>query len=142
MALSEIRYTLVTDGPTDSVLLRHIDWVISQHTSIAVRSIWADLSRLRHRPRNLVQRIQTALDLYPCDMLCVHRDAERDEPSIRVREIQSAASALHLPTSPIVCVVPVRMQEAWLLFDESAIKKGGRESARTCKIDSSQAPGR
>jgi hypothetical protein len=30
---------------------------------------------------------------------------------------------LSLPLPPLVCVVPVRMTEAWLLFDERAIRR-------------------
>jgi len=63
--------------------------------------------------------------LYPCDLLFVHRDAERASPESRLAEIadalKKARSRIDLP--PAVCVVPVRMQEAWLLFDVQAIRK-------------------
>jgi hypothetical protein len=48
---------------------------------------------------------------------------EREPLEVRVVEIQSAlASITGLSPVPAVCVVPVRMLEAWLLFDEHAIR--------------------
>jgi hypothetical protein len=56
----------------------------------------------------------------------VHRDAERESHSYRVAEIgqavQNAAENLGA-FPPVVCVVPVRMQEAWLLFEEDALRR-------------------
>lgn len=83
---------------------------------------WADLRGLRRPPRSLGERIAVALDLYPCELLFVHRDAERMERAQRVDEIRAALSAVH-SAPPVVCVVPVRMQEAWLLFDEVALRR-------------------
>ncbi len=60
-----------------------------------------------------------ALDLYPCDILFVHRDAENQPPEQRRREIQDAVAKISVRHVP---VVPVRMTESWLLFDESAIR--------------------
>jgi hypothetical protein len=60
-----------------------------------------------------------AVDLYPCDILFVHRDAEGQDPAQRRDEIATA-----LTTNPItwVPVIPVRMTEAWLLADQRAIR--------------------
>jgi len=54
----------------------------------------------------------------------VHRDAEGDPPHVRTEEMHQAlaAAAQRVQVPPSVCVVPVRMQEAWLLFDEQAIR--------------------
>ena len=59
-----------------------------------------------------------AVEMYPCNLLFVHRDAERAARQVRVAEILRVLGA----SPPAVCVVPVRMQEAWLLFDEGAIR--------------------
>lgn len=65
-------------------------------------------------------RIQAAMELYPCDLLFVHRDAESEGREARLAEIRKH---LHLLAGrQAVCVVPVRMQEAWFLFDERAIR--------------------
>lgn len=78
----------------------------------------------RFRRKGLLERIDRALDLFPCDLLIVHRDAEREPREKRVEEIRLALSARALRPShqPAVCVVPVRMTEAWLLFDEATIR--------------------
>ncbi len=63
-----------------------------------------------------------AVELRPCDLLFVHRDAERASRADRVIEIRKAQGESADPRFPAVCVVPVRMTEAWLLFDEAAIR--------------------
>lgn len=120
----ELRYTLVTDGPSDQILLEPLTWLLRQHISskTAVQPSWADLRHLRRRPEGLKGRLQTALELFPCDLLFVHRDAETASRKTRVKEIQLAVNSLDNPI-PTVCVVPVRMQEAWLLLDEIAIRR-------------------
>jgi hypothetical protein len=68
-------------------------------------------------------RITQAIAYYPCDLLFVHRDAEKEPAENRYKEVQEALQSLKHPISvPVVCVVPVRMQEAWLLCDEAAIR--------------------
>jgi hypothetical protein len=66
--------------------------------------------------------MRTALDLYPCNLLFVHRDAEGLPLEMRRDEILKAFKGVAYGALPVVCVVPVRMTEAWLLFDESAIR--------------------
>jgi hypothetical protein len=44
---------------------------------------WADLGRLPRPPAALQNRILAAIDLFPCDLLFVHRDAEREDPEHR-----------------------------------------------------------
>jgi len=88
---------------------------------MAIQPDWADLRRLPKPPRRLVERMRTSVDLYPCNLLFVHRDAEGEPYLSRWQEIvQALEEAVQLP--PTVCVIPVRMQEAWLLFDEPAIR--------------------
>jgi len=71
------------------------------------------------------ERIRWSLDLFPCDLLFVHRDAENVSRERRFGEInrgiQEARASIDVP--PTVCVVPVRMMEAWLLFDLYAIRR-------------------
>ena len=57
------------------------------------------------------------------DLLFVHRDAENPrDTEARHREIRTAIVEVGY-CGPIVAIVPVRMTEAWLLLDESAIRK-------------------
>jgi hypothetical protein len=122
----ELRYTLVSDGPTDDALIPPLTWLLKeQGVACAISPTWADLSRLRPRPNGLRERVRSALEFYPCDLLFVHRDAENEAPGLRRDEIGRAVGDLRkkqqaFPTH--ICVIPVRMTEAWLLFDESALR--------------------
>lgn len=117
-----LRYTLLSDGSSDRMLMPILDWLLCQHCpEHAVESDWADLGRLPQPPKSLSERIRVTLDLYPCDLLFIHRDAEKESYETRHVEINRALEGLETP--PVVCVIPVRMQEAWLLFDKSAIRK-------------------
>ena len=119
-------FTLLADGPSDSALMPILRWVLQKHHSVdQIQSEWADLRRLRPTPTALKDRILAAVDLFPCDVLFVHRDAEREPPDKRYEEIRMAVIAATSEgfSLPLIHVVPVRMQEAWLLFDESAIRK-------------------
>jgi hypothetical protein len=123
--MDEIRYTLISDGPSDRALIPILTWVLRQKGNVTrVQAEWADLGRLPSPPKGLCDRILLAIDLFPCDLLFVHRDAEREEPERRCEEIHSAIreAASQGFRTPAVCVVPVQMTEAWLLFDEAAIR--------------------
>jgi hypothetical protein len=121
--MDELRFTLLADGPSDVALVPILSWLLAQHLpGRALQVQFADLGRLRIRPDSQVDRIHYALELYPCDVLFVHRDAEGQPPDWRRDQIQAAIRAAELRT-PYVCVVPIRMTEAWLLFDQAAIRR-------------------
>lgn len=123
--MHDLRYTLVADGSSDVALLPILTWLLRQNgVDLAIQATWADLRRLPTPPRALRDRIALALELYPCDLLFVHRDAEGQSLSVRQDEIEQAIRAIGVQISvPHVCVIPVRMTEAWLLFDEAAIRQ-------------------
>jgi hypothetical protein len=131
--MKELTFTLVTDGSSDVVLLPILTWLLRVNgVALALQPIWADMRRANLPPRaNLAERLRVALDLFPCDLLFVHRDAERQPRAQRVAEIEKALSLVppDLAKPEAVCVVPVRMQEAWLLFDELAIKQAAGNGA-------------
>lgn len=121
--MNHFEFTLLTDGSSDAVLIHPLTWLLGQHLrdkTEAINGTWADLRRLRTPPVGLSARIAAALDLYPCDVLFVHRDAEGETCDFRVQEIAIAADGT---TNPLVPVVPVRMQEAWLLIDKVALRR-------------------
>jgi hypothetical protein len=123
--MNEIRYTLISDGPSDRSLVPILTWALREKGEVSrIQAEWADLRRLPQPPQTLHARILNAIDLFPSDLLFVHRDAEKEDPEHRYKEIHAA---LHEATqrgfqTPAVCVVPVQMTEAWLLFDETAIR--------------------
>lgn len=143
--MNDLRFTLLSDGSSDKALLPILSWVLRAcGVRRAIQPEWADLRRLRKPPGGLPCRIQVALDLYPCDLLFVHRDAETTPHRERVSEILTAvrdAAATIGILPPAVCVVPVRMMEAWLLVDEVAIRSAagnprGRQPLRLPRLES------
>jgi hypothetical protein len=122
------------------MLMPIIEWLLYQYCpEIEIESSWADLGRLPQPPKTLPEKIEVTLDLYPCDLLFVHRDAENESYEIRHAEIHRVLDGLD--EFPAVCVIPVRMMEAWFLFDELAIRKAagnphGRNSLNLPTIDS------
>ena len=123
--MSELRYTLVTEGSSDAALMPILTWLLRENGIQLVQAEWADLSESRVLGRgSLSWKIQEAARLYPCDLLFVHRDADRSSVETRKQEIYRAVNnADSWNDLPVVCVIPVRMQEAWLLFDEGAIRR-------------------
>ncbi len=115
-----MKLTLVTDGSSDRALLPLLRWLLDSRSSAVFETTWADLRQLQRAPKGLDQRVRAAIDLHPCDLLVVHRDAERDDVSQRVQEIAAATKGLRLA---VAAAVPVRMTEAWLLFNEAAIRR-------------------
>lgn len=119
------RFTLLADGPGDEALMPVLNWLWQQHRP---NELWigqfADLEYSGLRSRALEDRLEPALDLYPCDVLFVHRDAEKESLEKRTQEIHSALAVAFATSThpPVVCVVPVRMSEAWMLFNEKAIR--------------------
>lgn len=130
--MNRLRFTLVTDGSSDRVLLPILRWLLSQHyEDLPIDGEWADLARLPSPPRSLAERIAKGIQLYPCDLLFIHRDAEGMTREQRIQEIDQAIEGARMalarksvdnPMPHYVNVIPVRMSEAWLLFDIDAIR--------------------
>jgi hypothetical protein len=136
--MKEITFTLLADGSSDAALIPIIKWSLRQLLkSVAIQAEMADLRRLPNPPHALQERIRTAIDLYPCDVLFVHRDAENQDPELRYQEIKTAMSCLYGKSigHPYVCVVPVRMQEAWLLIDRSSIRRAAGNPNGTVELE-------
>jgi len=122
--MNEIRYTLVSDGSSDKALLPILSWLLRQQRVMCpIQPEWAALGGLLKPPRDLSSKIEQSLDFYPCDLLFVHRDAEKLSYPQRKNEIINALANINPAHSPSICVVPVRMTEAWLLIDEAAIRR-------------------
>ncbi|RYZ17702.1 MAG: hypothetical protein EOO70_01175 [Myxococcaceae bacterium] len=122
--MTPLTYTLVADGPSDRCLEPIINWTLAQAMKPVEALIDAQIADFRDTPgapRSLDERITRAVEQFPCDLLFVHRDAERESPERRRDEIASAVRGIGL--AHVVCIVPIRMTEAWLLFDEHAIRR-------------------
>jgi len=119
-----LRYTLITDGSSDKALLHIINWLLEQHfPNIAYQDTWADLRNLPNPPKLLVEKIKIGLNLYPCDLLFIHRDAEKQTIKQRQQEINEAYTVLkQTGYPPYICIIPVRMLESWLFSSETALR--------------------
>lgn len=133
--MNNLRYTLITDGRSDRALIPILNWLLVDiGLQYLIKDTSADLSRYPQPPKSLLDKITLALDLYPCDLLFVHRDAEKEPRKNRVAEINRAVVEANLDHFLIVCVIPVRMLEAWLLFDQSAIRKAAGNPYGKCEL--------
>ncbi|MBX3250570.1 MAG: hypothetical protein KF901_25560 [Myxococcales bacterium] len=115
--MTRLRYTLLGDGTSDRMLQYPIRWALASRNVALEQESWADFTHVKTRPASLSERVALALELYPADLLFVHRDAEAVPWADRIREIREAV------THPHVAIVPVRMTEAWFLHDEDAIRR-------------------
>lgn len=115
-----LSYTLLGDGRSDRVLDFPIRWALRSIGVPVERGEWADLSGASPKPSTLTDRARIAIELYPADLLFVHRDAENGDFEDRIAEIRDAVATV---TSRYVAIVPVRMTEAWLLHDVDAIRR-------------------
>ena len=118
----QLRFTLVADGSSDRALVPILRWALHQQLNAKPVVAFADVRELPQRPRTLSDRIAKGVELYPCELLFVHRDAEKESIDKRHQEIQEALENLQ-ENIPWVGVVPIRMQEAWLLIDANALRK-------------------
>jgi len=109
--------TLLADGSSDRVLEPILGWLLDEHCP---HPYTIDYAPIKTGPLEL--RLAQALHEYPCDLLFVHRDAERIDPMDRQAEVDAAWSA-HARAARLVTIIPVRMTEAWLLFNEDLIRQ-------------------
>lgn len=124
--MKKIQCTLITDGSSDQVLQPILEWLLSEsEVRYPFQFKWVDFRGLLTPPRRLVDRICVGLNQYPCELLFVHRDAEREPFETRKAEVERALEEARTRTNipKAICVIPVRMSEAWLLFDEMAIRE-------------------
>lgn len=117
--MRHIKATLVTDGSSDRLLVPLIELLFSAHTQWAYQVTCAE--GLPPMSSGLKARMDAALALFPCDILFVHRDAEGVDAALRQNEIEASWHALQ-QTTTLVCVIPVRMTESWLLASEMPIR--------------------
>lgn len=132
--MENINYTLIGDGSSDKALLKIIKWLLDDlYPTIPNSGHFADFSFLSEPPKkgDIKGQIACAKKYFPFDILFYHRDAESTNKDIiaqRKLEIFDKLDADERRN--VICVVPIRMMEAWLLIDPNAIKKaaGNRNS--------------
>ena len=117
--MKRVSATLVTDGSSDRLLKPLIELLFSEHTDLPYQVNCAE--GLPPLAGGLQSRIESALELFPCDFLFVHRDEEGVGTAIRQQEIDSIWPAGE-QTTVLICVIPVRMTEAWLIANAKPIR--------------------
>lgn len=137
--MDPLHFTLLGDGPTDRVLLRPLKWLLEQMAEWRpIEPHWVEPSLVGKPGASLSLRVERAILDHRCDLLFVHRDAEANDREVRVREIKRAIDEL-CPRAgamvPYVSVVPIRMTEAWFLFDEAAIRRGAENPNGKSSLD-------
>lgn len=113
-----LRSTLKTAGTSDRTLLPVIEWTLAGLEELHDFGRVVYFATRTNKP--VLERARQAIDEFPCDLLFVPRDAERERHQDRVREIRDSLGESGLFFVPLV---PVRMTEAWLLIDEDAIRR-------------------
>jgi len=107
--MRELRYTLVGDGSSDRALLPILNWLLRQH--VPDGELRAEFHSRGGSQQRLSEEMKSALALFDCEILFVHRDAERQTMEQRRQEVREALQELK-GAPPHVCVVPVRMAPA------------------------------
>lgn len=131
--MNELRFTLITDGSSDIALMNVVKWLLDDiYPELPNIGTHANFSILLNPPKTseVQNRINFAKEYYPFDILIYHRDAESIDINIisqRIQEIKN--QVLDGNKDLIVCVVPVKMMETWLLINEEAIKKAAGNRA-------------
>lgn len=123
-----LNYILVSEGSDDQMLHQPIEWLLALHCKVPFAGVWANPSALSDRSRRLDIRLAQVMQYFPCDLAFVHRDTDTETYQDRVNEILAGAAAAGYAT-PLVCAIPVRMSEAWFLFNESAIRRAAGNPA-------------
>lgn len=122
--MKHIEALLICDGTSDAALEHPIRWLLSHAGYRGTLSIQiADFSRFSLPSNRLNERIKDACRRYNPDILFVHRDAEKISYAERLEEIGLALQRSGRGHEHSIPIVPVRMLEAWLLFDEAAIRR-------------------
>ena len=113
-----MKFLLVCDGKSDALLINHIQLLLIESGYTEPNGdAWYLAGRLTDKVRYGLESSGGV------DLLFVHRDAENPRnTNARYHEIQTAITEIGY-CGPCVAIVPVRMTEAWLLLDESAIRK-------------------
>src|SRR3989338_5654550 len=110
--MSILRYTLVSEGTSDADLIPIITWVLREvgNTPLS-QGIRVDFRKLPEPPKRLEDKLIKAVELFSCDAIFIHRDADRAIPKTRHDEIRRAldAASKSCKNLPAVAVVPVKM---------------------------------
>lgn len=124
--MDRLKYTLISDGSSDTTLMHVINWCLRDlYPNLPIYSQYADFNPLPKKPSqgDVRKRVELASKWYPFDLCIYHRDAEKNERDIVNTRTAEVLGKLDNETrKKVVCIIPIQMMESWLLTDEQAIK--------------------
>ena len=133
-----LRFTLLAEGSSDRALVPLLTWLLKQHVRADLEPVGQPVVEGRLPPGAIAtprDRLRSAVDVFPCDLLFIHRDADRHPWADRLGEINGwLAEAAPLATTAAVPVIPVRTTEAWLLADESAVRRAAGNRSGSMRL--------
>lgn len=121
--MTDFTALFIREGTSDAPLADIVESMFREH-DVSVRITSPDFSLLEGRlSKDLPSRMRAGLKLMGAnvDVIICHRDADNQGHDARRLEMVSALSTISAP-SLLVPIIPVRMTEAWLLLDETAIR--------------------
>lgn len=120
----KIFFVFVGEGSTDDGLVPHLEKLCILCGADEANGLAIDWHRASNRPaKKVLDKIKFALELEPgANLIFIHRDADEPNPEPRYQEIERALRKLRLGI-PGIGVVPVQETEAWLLLDETEIRR-------------------
>lgn len=118
-----ISYLLIGDGGSDRALKHVIDWSLNQHSNEDFSGDFADAALINTHGRQVSCRLRACREFYDNrDLIFYHRDSEKMSAEVRLDEILRGAEQADFRTTTVP-IITVKMTEAWLLIDESAIRR-------------------
>lgn len=119
-----VHFLFIGEGTSDGGLIPHLESLCIEAGATEAMGVAPDFRRLSKPIGNSVEaKLRAALALEPeANLIFVHRDADGRDGNPRYTEIANSVNVCAC-TIPFVCIVPVQETEAWLLLDESAIRR-------------------
>ena len=116
--------TLLCDGSSDRMLIPCIKWLlVENYPNLPFNFEYADIRQITNKShKSLASKICLALEYYPCDILFIQRDTEKESYEKRLKEIKTSISKADCELPKIIPVIPKKMSEAWLLINELAVR--------------------
>jgi hypothetical protein len=132
--MSRHRYSglFIGEGSSDMPISEIVEGLFFDR-GVAVHLSKPDFGLLEKVAKDVRSRIEAGEKLTGggLDLIVVHRDADNAGSTSRRAEIEQAVTVL-ASTPAVLPVVPIRMTEAWLLLDETAIRTvAGNPRGRT-----------
>jgi hypothetical protein len=120
----KVHFVLICEGSSDEALIPHLRSLLVDCGAEEATGTAPDWNRLPRRvARDIGSKVRAALRLESqLDLLFIHRDADSPDADLRYREISEGVAGTGYKAAWIG-VIPIQETEAWLLLDESAIRR-------------------